>query len=111
MSASIGQRPRGRQRVSFLPTHPPTHPTPPHRPLYALALCSCPCPGTGLTAALCGFALSLSLLVSAALAEAASDSTPEADDVTVFDPTARDKETLAKAVAADLKAVGLSLSF
>lgn len=45
-------------------------------------------------------------LVPAALAEAASDAAPEADDVTVFDPAAREKETLAKAVAADLKAVG-----
>lgn len=41
----------------------------------------------------------------AALAEAASDTAAEADDVTVFDPSAREKETLAKAVAADLKAV------
>eukprot|EP00752_Nemacystus_decipiens_P008647 g7721.t1 len=39
-----------------------------------------------------------------ALAEAASDSAPEADDVTVFNPAAREKEALAKAVAADLKA-------
>ncbi|CAM9567421.1 unnamed protein product [Pylaiella littoralis] len=39
-----------------------------------------------------------------AMAEAASDTAPEADDVTVFDPEAREKEVSAKAVAADLKA-------
>ncbi|CAM9845018.1 unnamed protein product [Scytosiphon promiscuus] len=39
-----------------------------------------------------------------ALAEARSEAAPEADDVTTFDPTAGEKETLAKAVAADLKA-------
>lgn len=104
MSASIGQRPRGRQRVSFLATHPPAPP----------AVCPCllllPLPRNWLDCCIL-WVRSLSLLVSAALAEAASDSAPEADDVTVFDPTARDKETLAKAVAADLKAVGLGLSF
>ncbi|CAN0248193.1 unnamed protein product [Ectocarpus sp. 12 AP-2014] len=39
-----------------------------------------------------------------ALAEAASETAPESDDVTVFDPSEKAKEILAKAVAADLKA-------
>eukprot|EP00903_Cladosiphon_okamuranus_P018880 g17366.t1 len=38
-----------------------------------------------------------------ALAEASSDASPEADDVTVFDPASFLKENMAKAVAADLK--------
>lgn len=39
------------------------------------------------------------------MAEAASETAPESDDVTVFDPSEKEKEILAKAVAADLKAV------
>ncbi|CAN0261687.1 unnamed protein product [Ectocarpus sp. 12 AP-2014] len=39
-----------------------------------------------------------------ALAEAASETAPESDDVTVFDPSEKEKEILAKAVAADLNA-------
>lgn len=38
-----------------------------------------------------------------ALAEASSETAPEVDDVTVFDPKAADKEDMAKVVAADLK--------
>lgn len=40
-----------------------------------------------------------------ALAEAVSDTASEADDVTTFDPEISEKVDMAKAVAADLKAV------
>lgn len=43
----------------------------------------------------------------AALAEAIREGASEEDDVTVFDPTSRDKEDMAKVLAADLKAVSL----
>ncbi|CBJ33311.1 OTU-like cysteine protease [Ectocarpus siliculosus] len=39
-----------------------------------------------------------------ALAEAANETAPESDDVTVFNPSEKEKEILAKTVAADLKA-------